>query len=130
MQWFSYLDKREVFQQEYSQILIVPSPHFRWVVNIEDTYLASTNQNNRWISLNILIKYLYNISRELQINCPFQSACLRPLTTSTPTYWRTPSPWRPRRTCGTRAGRGVPRTLEDLLPGRTGRSGLSVSRLL
>ena len=33
MQWFSYLDKREVLQQEYSQPPILPSPHFRWVVN-------------------------------------------------------------------------------------------------
>ena len=32
MQWFSYLDKREVLQQEYSQPPILPSPHFRWVV--------------------------------------------------------------------------------------------------
>ena len=32
MQWFSYHDKREVLQQEYSQLLILPSPHFRWVV--------------------------------------------------------------------------------------------------
>ena len=29
---FSYIDKREVLQQEYSQPGIVPSPHFRWVV--------------------------------------------------------------------------------------------------
>ena len=34
MQYFSYLDKREVLQQEYSQPLIIPSPHFRWVVNV------------------------------------------------------------------------------------------------
>ena len=33
MQNFSYLDKREVMQQEYSQSPILPSPHFRWVVN-------------------------------------------------------------------------------------------------
>ena len=33
MQWISYLDKREVLQQEYSQPPILPSPHFRWVVN-------------------------------------------------------------------------------------------------
>ena len=33
MHWFSYLDKREVLQQEYSQPPILPSPHFRWVVN-------------------------------------------------------------------------------------------------
>ena len=30
---FSYIDKREVLQQEYSQPPILPSPHFRWVVN-------------------------------------------------------------------------------------------------
>ena len=28
-----YLDKREVLQQEYSQHPILPSPHFRWVLN-------------------------------------------------------------------------------------------------
>ena len=33
MQYFSYLDKREVLQQEYSQPTILPYPHFRWVVN-------------------------------------------------------------------------------------------------
>ena len=35
MQWFSYLDKREVLQQEYFQPPIRPSPHFWWVVNTE-----------------------------------------------------------------------------------------------
>ena len=34
MEWFSYLDKREVLQKEYSQPPILPSPYFRWVVNI------------------------------------------------------------------------------------------------
>ena len=34
MQWFSYLHKREVLQQEYYQSTILPSPHFRWVVNV------------------------------------------------------------------------------------------------
>ena len=29
----SYIDKREVLQQEYSQPPILPSSHFRWVVN-------------------------------------------------------------------------------------------------
>ena len=33
MQCFSYLAKREVFLPEYSQPPILPSPHFRWVVN-------------------------------------------------------------------------------------------------
>ena len=32
MQWFSYLDAREVLQQEYSQPPMLPSPHFWWVV--------------------------------------------------------------------------------------------------
>ena len=32
---FSYTDKREVLQQEYSQPPILPSPHFRWVVDIQ-----------------------------------------------------------------------------------------------
>ena len=32
MQWVSYLDKRKVLQQEYSQAPILPAPHFRWVV--------------------------------------------------------------------------------------------------
>ena len=36
MQWFSYLDKREVLQQEYSQAPILTSPHFRWVVNLSN----------------------------------------------------------------------------------------------
>ena len=33
MQWFSYIDKREVLQQEYSKPPILLSPHFWWVVN-------------------------------------------------------------------------------------------------
>ena len=33
MQKFSYIDKREVFQPEYSQPPILTSPHFLWVVN-------------------------------------------------------------------------------------------------
>ena len=32
MKWLSYLDKREVLQQEYSQPRIPPSPKFWWVV--------------------------------------------------------------------------------------------------
>ena len=35
MQWFSYLDNREVLQKEYSQRPILPSPQFQWVVNIK-----------------------------------------------------------------------------------------------
>ena len=34
MQYFSYTDKREVLHQEYSQPPILPSPHFRWVMNV------------------------------------------------------------------------------------------------
>ena len=34
MQYFSHLDKREVLQHEYSQLPILPSPHFRYVVNM------------------------------------------------------------------------------------------------
>ena len=34
MQKLSYLDEREVLQQEYSQSPILPSPHFQWVVNL------------------------------------------------------------------------------------------------
>ena len=34
MQKFSYFDKREVLQQEYSQPPILPSPHFLWVVKL------------------------------------------------------------------------------------------------
>ena len=30
---YTCIDKREVLQQEYSQPPILPSPHFRWVVN-------------------------------------------------------------------------------------------------
>ena len=33
MQYVSHLDKKGVLQQEYSQPPILPSPHFRWVVN-------------------------------------------------------------------------------------------------
>ena len=33
MHHFSYLDKRKVVQQEYSQPPMLPSPYFRWVVN-------------------------------------------------------------------------------------------------
>ena len=32
MQYFTYFDKREVVQQEYSQPPILPSHHFRWIV--------------------------------------------------------------------------------------------------
>ena len=38
MQWFSYLDKREVLQWEYSQPQILPSPHF-WRV-VKHNYLT------------------------------------------------------------------------------------------
>ena len=31
---FPYLDKKEVLQQEYSPPSILPSPYFRWVVNV------------------------------------------------------------------------------------------------
>ena len=41
MQWISYLDKREVLQQEYSQAPILPSPHFRWVVNPSEDYIIT-----------------------------------------------------------------------------------------
>ena len=41
MQYFSYTDKREVLQHEYFQTLILPSPHFRCVVN---------NNFHSWIS--------------------------------------------------------------------------------
>ena len=34
VQLFSYFYKREVLQQEYSQPPKLPSPHFRWVVNL------------------------------------------------------------------------------------------------
>ena len=32
MHQFTYLNTREVLQQEYSQLPILPSPHFRWEV--------------------------------------------------------------------------------------------------
>ena len=38
---FSYFDKREVLQQEHFQPPILPSPHFRWVVNMFNTNLIS-----------------------------------------------------------------------------------------
>ena len=45
MQYFSYLDKRDVFQQEYSQPPILPSPHFRWVVNGPVNFLIITSNS-------------------------------------------------------------------------------------
>ena len=36
MPYFSYLHKREVLQHEYSKPSMLPSPHFRWVVNSRD----------------------------------------------------------------------------------------------
>ena len=33
MPQLSYFDKRNVVKQEYPQLPILPSPHFRWVVN-------------------------------------------------------------------------------------------------
>ena len=48
MQSFPYLDKREVLQKEYSQPPILPSPHFRWVVNRKtNIYLVCTFLTNR-----------------------------------------------------------------------------------
>ena len=41
MRWFSYLNKREVLQQEYSQSPILSSPHFRWVVNMYTPLFSS-----------------------------------------------------------------------------------------
>ena len=38
----SFLDKREVLQQEYSQPPILPFPHFWWVVKRNRTMLVST----------------------------------------------------------------------------------------
>ena len=35
MHYFSLFDKREVLQQEYFQLPILLSPHFRWVVNVQ-----------------------------------------------------------------------------------------------
>ena len=44
MQKFSYLDKREVLQWEYSQPPILPSLHFRWVVKcLIYTYISISN---------------------------------------------------------------------------------------
>ena len=42
MQCFPYLDKREVLQQNYSQLIILPSPHFQWVVTGHDILEGST----------------------------------------------------------------------------------------
>ena len=47
MQLFSYFDKREVLQQEYSQRPILPSPHFRWVVNNKWTLFLCFPMNVR-----------------------------------------------------------------------------------
>ena len=33
---FSHLDKREVLEQEYSQLQMLPSPHFRLVVTLRE----------------------------------------------------------------------------------------------
>ena len=46
MQWFSYLNKRRVLQQEYSQPPILPSPHFQWVLPI--WYTNSWLSSPRW----------------------------------------------------------------------------------
>ena len=35
MQYFLHLDKRKILLQEYSQPPILPSPHCRWVVNVD-----------------------------------------------------------------------------------------------
>ena len=44
MQMFSYLDKRGVFQQEYFQPPILPSPHFRWVVKmVSEVHIEKEN---------------------------------------------------------------------------------------
>ena len=51
MQWFSYLDKREVLQQEYSQSQILPTPHFRWVVNHVCFFLFVFFTRSRAVSL-------------------------------------------------------------------------------
>ena len=48
---FSYIDKREVLQQEYSQPPILPSPHLRWVVN---------HANRSPYSLSLNYKYNFN----------------------------------------------------------------------
>ena len=49
----SYNDKREVLQNEYSQPPILPSPHFRWVVNI--TMPFSTCANEGYIIIDAIL---------------------------------------------------------------------------
>ena len=57
MQRFSYIDKREVLQQEYSKTPILLSPHFWWVVNdhfcsdCSQEVLVSRSCYNLWYTL-------------------------------------------------------------------------------
>ena len=46
MQYFSYLDKREVLQQEYSQPTILPSLHLWWVVKTPTFSICFSNQRH------------------------------------------------------------------------------------
>ena len=45
MEYFSYTDKREVLQQEYSQSPILPCPPFRWVVKLTCLEAIISSQN-------------------------------------------------------------------------------------
>ena len=63
MQYFLYLDKREILQQEYSQPRILPSPHFRWVenhllpfqCNVASTQTTDPNTEGGGLGDNLLI---------------------------------------------------------------------------
>ena len=59
---FFYLDKREVLQREYSQPLILPSPHFRWVVSLVDPTRSLTDPTRSLVSP----MQAYNAQREPQ----------------------------------------------------------------
>ena len=45
-QLYSYVDKREVLQQEYSQPPTLPSHHFRWVVKDVITLTVSVSYSS------------------------------------------------------------------------------------
>ena len=65
MQWFLYLDKEEVLQQEYPQPPLLPSPHFRWVVNRSP--LSGIMQE---------LYFVFNKMGVLKVKCNAADACV------------------------------------------------------
>ena len=62
MQYFSYLDKRELLQQEYSQPSIHPSPHFQWVVKHSMNLNIEMGAENDLLCNNITLVGFVNLS--------------------------------------------------------------------